>query len=149
MRDNFSLALSHDTTVKNLDFLGVYQTSDLSTLKGDGLLGLGPSMEYENIPDMQGRVLVQQMKNSGLIDNAIFSVILGRLDSRDPFNILETESSIQFGGWNEQIVQDSMMNQNENDRGIKWFKPVSTYRWMVSLNSFKVGDLEIPKSGAS
>ena len=72
MRDDFSLSYSHDTTVKGLDFLGVNHAESLD-LKSDGLLGLGPSKYLSKYPNDR-RVIVDQMKESGVIDKAIFSV---------------------------------------------------------------------------
>ena len=72
MRDNFSLAYSHKTTVKGLDFLGVNYAEQLD-LKSDGLLGLGPSKFLWSYSDDK-RVIVDQMKQNGMIDRAIFSV---------------------------------------------------------------------------
>lgn len=138
MKDNFSLDYNHTMTVKDLDFLGVYWTDDLN-LKSDGLLGLGPSKYLENYPNDR-RAIVDQMKKSGVIDKAVFAVQLGKIDTTKTWNLVETESYIKFGGWDEYIVQDSMLNPEENERGIKWFTPLKKSSWEIRLNSFKVND---------
>ena len=48
MSDHFSLKRSNQNTIRNLEFLGVYETKNLESFRSDGLLGLGPKKKYKN-----------------------------------------------------------------------------------------------------
>ena len=64
-----------------MEFLGVYETRDLGSFKSDGLLGLGRKKRYSSANSNSDKhVIVEQMKRSGVIDESIFSVKLGKLD---------------------------------------------------------------------
>ena len=147
MRDNFALTPLVLTQIQGLDFLGVYHTQDLDSFKSDGLVGLGPKKYYEKNYPEDRRVLVSEMQKSGVIDKAIFSVKLGKVNNNNPQNIKETKSSIQFGGWSDTIVDNSYNHLKEEDQGIKWFQPNTDNRWQVSFNKLKINSLEIPLSG--
>ena len=77
MRDDLSLTKSSDTIIKDFEFLGIYQKKNMDGIKSDGLLGLGPKKFYE----VKGErwILVEEMRRSGLINKAIFSVMLKKI----------------------------------------------------------------------
>lgn len=65
------------------------------------MVGLSPKKYYvEKYPDSKS-ILVNEMKNGGVIDEAVFSVKLGRVIRESTESIRETPSTIQFGGWSE------------------------------------------------
>ena len=68
-------------------------------IKSDGLLGLGPSKFYK----IKGErwVVVEEMKKSGVIDDAIFAIMLKK--STD----MGRESSILFGAYDQNVVSNS------------------------------------------
>jgi len=124
MKDNFSIHTGSSlVTVKGLDFLGLTEAKNLR-LKSDGLLGLGPS-KYLGSQNQHDRVFVDMMKKSGAIERSIFSVSYGKIDTMNKGQLMVTPSYIKFGGWDNSVVDDSMKNPDENDRGIKWLDPSS------------------------
>jgi len=73
-----------------LEFLGVYYTKNLGAFKSDGLVGLGPKKHYDSKYPNNKRVFVSEMQKSGVIDEAIFSVKLGKIDNSNLKDVRET-----------------------------------------------------------
>ena len=49
------------------------------------------------------------------------------------YEMYETTSKVEFGGWSQDIVDKSMKNPNLEDRGIKWLDLNSLWSWMVKV----------------
>jgi hypothetical protein len=49
-------------------------------------------------------LLVRELQKSAVIDDAIFSVLLGKFKENEA---VPKKSGMKFGGWDEQIVADS------------------------------------------
>ena len=79
------------------------------------------------------------MKNSGVIDKAMFSVRLGKLDNVDNSQSEEDHGKIQFGFYDTGIVEASKQNPDAEDQGIKWFTAGrGSTKWKTSMNHAKV-----------
>ena len=49
------------------------------------------------------------------------------------YEMYETTSKVEFGGWSQDIVDKSMKNPNLDDQGIKWLDLNSLWSWMVKV----------------
>ena len=74
----------------------------------DGLLGLAPSPHsVRNVGEKGVSLFVDELQEDGVIDDRIFAVFLA--DTR-------TYSKIQFGGYDETIVNAYIEKLKENER---------------------------------
>ena len=99
--DHFSLTPSVKTQANYVNFISVYESKDFGNLESDGILGLSP---YTEDKGNGANLFVYELKRDRVIENAIFSVFLGQIDSK---NKVETTSKILFGGWDKYIVDES------------------------------------------
>ena len=82
-------------------------------------------------------MFVNKLKKDNVIDDSLFSIKLGKWDR---YTNTETNSAVQFGGWDSQVVQSSMKHENESDRGIKWVKLLSENHWMVKMQGAMIDE---------
>ena len=79
----------------NVNFLSVFEAKALSTLRSDGLLGLGPLTRRDGNSGVKINILIEELKKDGVIDRCMFAMYL-RHDSHDSF--------MHFGGYDQAVV---------------------------------------------
>jgi len=82
-------------------------------LESDGILGLSPKTKEKGYDSgIMKHLFVNELKKDRVIEKAMFSIFLGSIDTR---NYTETVSKIQFGGWQQSIVENSKRLPNRQD----------------------------------
>ena len=113
----------------DVNFLSVNKAIDLSTLESDGLMGLSPKSKraQKGKSGEEMHLLVNELKKDGIIKSAVFAIYL--TDTRG-------QSTMQFGGYDPEIVLDSMKENGESDAaisdtpdGIYWMQINSDVHW--------------------
>lgn len=83
----------------NVNFISVYESEDLFGLMSDGLLGLSPRKSTSG-QDLTVHLLVDELKNDGVIDKAMFAFDLRSQTDYENF------SKVTFGGYDRSIAMD-------------------------------------------
>lgn len=121
------------------------ESKDFNNLESDGILGLSPkSAQKGSDSGLAKHLFVYELKRDRVIEEAVFSVFLGQIDSKDR---VETKSKVLFGGWDKSIVDGSYKLPNANDHGISWFNINSEYHWQVGLHGVEIGGAKVKKAG--
>jgi hypothetical protein len=114
--DDFSLTPSVTTQARYVNFLSVSESKDFMNLESDGILGLSPRTKEKGYDSgIMKHLFVNELKKDRVIRRAMFSVFLGTIDTRD---YTETISKIQFGGYQQSIIDRSNLNSEKADRGV-------------------------------
>lgn len=97
----------------------------MTTIESDGLLGLSPASDYTVGNTRQPmHLLVKELKVDGVIDKAMFGMYLADT---------ETQSKIHFGGYDKDIVEQAVKENNiettDDFDGIFWMTINSNYHW--------------------
>lgn len=73
VNDDIAITNSKDSAARVVNFLSVTNASKLEGLVSDGLLGLSPKFDYKK---QKVHLLVDQLKEDGIISKAMFSMYL-------------------------------------------------------------------------
>ena len=106
--------MAHD-----VNFISVYESTDLFGLMSDGLLGLSPRRANSG-GNLTVHLLVDELKNDGVIDQAMFA-----FDLRSTTDT-EHQSKVTFGGYDHAIAMERASEfRDYDDNGnafIHWMK---------------------------
>jgi len=111
-------------SVMNQHFLTVSRISNMGTLMGDGILGLGFKSLSESYP-----TFLDTMHDQGIIDNKIFSIYLGN----DPTSSGDETGVFMLGGYDPYFMQSNFT----------FFNVTDTNYWAINFNSTKFGNRNI------
>ena len=143
VNDDIAIAPSTKYMATDVNFLSVNKAKDLSTLESDGLMGLSPKSKRSNKGKSgeEMHLLVNELKKDGIIKEAVFAIYL--TDTRG-------QSTMQFGGYDPEIVLDSMKENGKDDAsisdapdGIYWMSINSDVHWQVMIYDAKVGNITL------
>ena len=127
--DDISLTPTTEFQAKEVNFLSVFHAQKLDVLESDGLLGLSP-IRYRNKIGSSGEeihLLITELYKDGVIGKAMFSIYLTDRKSG--------QSKIQFGGYDQQIV-DQSINKNTMQGGYEEgsSNPADGIYWMENTS---------------
>ena len=122
VNDDISITDKAITMARNVNFISVFEAKNLSTLESDGLLGLSPKTDRPSKSGEEIHLLVDELKNDGIIDKAMFSMYLTD----------ETEQSkMHFGGYDLKIVERyrAVNRETPTKDGVHWMEINSDIHW--------------------
>ena len=99
--------------------IGIDYARDFDGTRADGLIGLAPA------PYGNAELLVDKMKEAGIIDKAIFSIDL---------RLTTDNSDIYFGGYEQDRIKAGT--------SIEWVDLENTDYWTVNFTMLKYGDIQ-------
>lgn len=123
----------------DVNFVSVFEANNLATLESDGLLGLSPKTERASKSGEDIHLLINELKNDGIIDKAMFSMYL--TDNSQ-------QSKMQFGGWDQTIIDryKKFNNGSTSNDGVYWMRINSDIHWQVRIYDYKLGNLSVGSS---
>ena len=79
----------------NVNFISVFEAKQLQSLESDGLLGLSPLTEREGNSGEKIHILIEELKNDGIISRCMFAMYLQDTSQ---------QSVMHYGGYDPAIV---------------------------------------------
>lgn len=127
VNDDIAISEDPETMAHDVNFISVISASQLDTLESDGLLGLSPKTYRKGASGEEIHLLVNELKESGVIDRSMFAIYLA--DER-------RKSFAHFGGYDGQIVNESLRereaeghNTSDSENGVYWTEINSEVHW--------------------
>lgn len=85
LHDKICLTKDSNDCAENFSFLNVMMQSGLDAMRASGIVGMSP-----NHFEKQGDLFIEKMRDSGVIDQAVFSLYI---------DLQNDNSKISFGGY--------------------------------------------------
>ena len=133
MNDDISIAIDDNgdgILAHDVNFISVFESTDLFGIQSDGLLGLSPRKANSG-GNLTVHLLVDELKNDGRIDKAMFAFDLRSVSNPS------YESKVTFGGYDMAVAQErATVFRDFDDDGlafIHWMTQDSEQHWQTRL----------------